>query len=123
MMTHMQKPIVCFFSTKHCMQKTSERKVIRCRTTVTQAMKVAFVGMLQNCLFQRDHKPPCITITHYVFPMITFNNTGAYCKEQNAISLEEIQKMRGSADGWAFLCNRLLPALVGTTNWERKVTV
>ena len=104
-------------------QKEVHKSIAKKRTTVTQAMKVAFVGMLQNCLFQPYHIPPCITITHYVIPMITFNNTGAYRKEQNDISLEEIQKMRGSPDGWAFLCNRLLPAVVGTTNWERKVAV
>jgi hypothetical protein len=55
--------------------------------------------------------------------LITFNNAGAYRKEQDDIRLEEIQKLRGSPDGWAFLCNRLLPSVVGTTNWERKVAV
>jgi hypothetical protein len=55
--------------------------------------------------------------------MITFNNTGAYCKEQEAISLEEIQKMRSSPVGWAILCHHLLPAVAGTTTWDQKVAV
>jgi hypothetical protein len=31
--------------------------------------------------------------------------------------------MRGSVVGWAFLCQHLLPAVVGNTTWERKVAV
>ena len=31
--------------------------------------------------------------------------------------------MRGSPVGWAFLCNSLLPAVVGTTTWDRRVAV
>jgi hypothetical protein len=87
-------------------------------------MKVAFIGKLRNCHLHQAHAgPPRITITHYVFQMITFNNTGTYRKEQEAISLEKIKKMRGSPVGWVILCNRLLPAVVGTTTWERKVAV
>jgi hypothetical protein len=99
---------------------------INCKksTTVTQAMKVAFIGKLRNCHLHQAHAvPPRITITHYVFQMNTFYNAGTYCKEQEAISLEEIKKMRSSPVGWAFLCNRLLPAVVGTSTWEQKVAV
>jgi hypothetical protein len=31
--------------------------------------------------------------------------------------------MRGSEVGWTFLCQHLLPAVVGNTTWERKVAV
>ena len=31
--------------------------------------------------------------------------------------------MRGDPGGWAFLCDRLLHAVVGTTTWDRMVAV
>jgi hypothetical protein len=45
-------------------QKEVHKSIAKKRTTVTQAMKVAFVGMLQNCHCQTSDIPPCITITH-----------------------------------------------------------
>ena len=87
-------------------------------------MKIAIVGMIQrDCCFHTNARPHRITITHYDFQLITFFNTGAFRKDEETPSLEEIQKMRGSPVGWAFLCNRLLPAVVGTNTWERRVAV
>jgi hypothetical protein len=49
--------------------------------------------------------------------------TGTCRKDEEVPSLEEIQELRESVVGWIFLCNRLLPAVVGTTTWERRVAI
>ena len=76
-----------------------------------------------NISDRTNAKPPVNIIAHIVFQRNTFNNTGAYRKEQDDISLEEILEMRGSVVGWAFLCQHLLPAVVGNTTWDQKVAV
>ena len=54
-------------------QKEVHRSIAKKRTTVTQAMKMAFVGMIvqRDCCFLSNARPTRIAITHYDIQLIT----------------------------------------------------